>query len=119
MQALKEGFRWYGDNDPVSLEFIRQSGAKSVYSSLHHIPYGELWTVEEIKKHQAKVAAFGMEWDVVESLPVTEAMKLRNGDYLRHFENYKQSLRNLAECGIKKIIYKLVKLQYPIYLLTF
>ncbi|MFR6032594.1 MAG: mannonate dehydratase [Bacilli bacterium] len=49
MQALKEGFRWYGDNDPVSLEFIRQSGAKSVYSSLHHIPYGELWTVEEIK----------------------------------------------------------------------
>lgn len=105
MQALKEGFRWYGDNDPVSLEFIRQSGAKSVYSSLHHIPYGELWTVEEIKKHQAKVAAFGMEWDVVESLPVTEAMKLRNGDYLRHFENYKQSLRNLAKCGIKKIIY--------------
>ena len=89
MESLKEGFRWYGDNDPVSLEFIRQSGATSVYSSLHHIPYGELWTVEEIKKHQAKVAEYGLEWDVVESLPVTEDMKLRTGDYKRHFENYK------------------------------
>ena len=105
METLKEGFRWYGDNDPVSLEFIRQSGATSVYSSPHHIPYGELWTVEEIQKHQAKAAAYGLEWDVVESLPVTEDMKLRTGDYKRHFENYKESIRNLAKCGITKIIY--------------
>ncbi len=105
MELLKEGFRWYGDGDPVSLEFIKQSGATSVYSSLHHIPYGELWTVDEIKKHQAKVAAYGLEWDVVESLPVTEDMKLRSGDFKRHLENYKQSIRNLAECGITKIIY--------------
>ncbi len=105
METLKEGFRWYGDNDPVSLSFIKQSGATSVYSSLHHIPYGELWTVEEIKKHQDKIGSYGLEWDVVESLPVTEDMKLRTGDYKRHFENYKESLRNLAKCGIKKIIY--------------
>ncbi len=105
MESLKEGFRWYGDDDPVSLEFIKQSGATSVYSSLHHIPYGELWTVEEIKKHQAKVAAYGLEWDVVESLPVTEDMKLRSGDFKRHLENYKQSIRNLSACGITKIIY--------------
>ena len=96
METLKEGFRWYGDNDPVSLEFIRQSGATSVYSSLHHIPYGELWTVEEIQKHQAIASAYGLEWDGVESLPVTEDMKLRTGDYKRHFENYKESIRNLA-----------------------
>ncbi len=105
MEKLKEGFRWYGDNDVVPLSFIRQSGATSVYSSLHHIPYGELWTVEEIKKHQSKTAAYGLEWDVVESLPVSEDIKLRTGDYLRHLENYKQSIRNLCACGIKKIIY--------------
>ena len=105
MQKLKEGFRWYGDNDPVPLSYIAQSGATSVYSSLHHIPYGELWTVDEIKKHAAKTAAYGLEWDVVESLPVTEDMKLRTGDFRRHIENYKQSIRNLAECGIRKIIY--------------
>lgn len=57
MQKLKEGFRWYGDNDPVPLTFIRQSGATDVFASLHHIPYGELWTVEEIEKHKAKIAA--------------------------------------------------------------
>ena len=105
MQKLKEGFRWYGDNDPVPLSYIAQSGATSVYSSLHHIPYGELWSVDEIKKHAAKNAAYGLEWDVVESLPVTEDMKLRTGDFRRHIENYKQSIRNLAECGIRKIIY--------------
>ena len=105
MQKLKEGFRWYGDNDPVPLTFIRQSGATDVFASLHHIPYGELWTVEEIEKHKAKIAAYGLEWSVVESLPVTEDMKLRSGDFRRHTENYKQSLRNLAKCGITKIVY--------------
>ena len=105
MQKLKEGFRWYGDNDPVPLTFIRQSGATDVFASLHHIPYGELWTVEEIEKHKAKIAACGLEWSVVESLPVTEDMKLRSGDFRRHTENYKQSLRNLAKCGITKIVY--------------
>ncbi|MFI3290475.1 MAG: mannonate dehydratase [Opitutales bacterium] len=105
MRTLKEGFRWYGDSDVVSLAYIRQSGAKSVYSSLHHIPYGEVWSVEEIQKHQAKAAAYNLEWDVVESVPVSEDIKLRQGDYLRHIENYKQTIVNLAKCGIKNIIY--------------
>ncbi len=105
MEKLKEGFRWYGDSDPVPLSFIRQSGASSVFSSLHHIPYGELWSVGEIEKHKGKVAAAGLEWDVVESLPVSEDIKLRSGDYLRHIENYRESIRNLSACGIRKIIY--------------
>ena len=105
MQKLKEGFRWYGDNDPVPLTFIRQSGATDVFASLHHIPYGELWTVEEIEKHKAKIAACGLEWSVVESLPVTEDMKLRSGDFRRHTENYKQSLKNLSLEGIHTICY--------------
>lgn len=105
MQKLREGFRWYGDNDVVPLSYIAQSGAKSVFSSLHHIPYGEVWSVEEIKKHQAKLVPYGLVWDTVESVPVSEDIKLRCGDYVRHIENYVQTIRNLAECGIKKIIY--------------
>lgn len=105
MEILREGFRWYGDSDPVPLSHIAQSGAKSVFSSLHHIPYGEVWSVEEIRRHQDKVRPYGLEWDVVESVPVSEDIKLRTGDFRRHLDNYKQTIRNLAECGIRKIIY--------------
>ncbi len=105
MQMLKEGFRWYGDRDCVPLSFIRQSGAESVFSSLHDIPYGELWTKEAILAHKQKAAEYGLDWDTVESVPVSEDIKLRQGDFLRHIENYKQTIRNLAECGIKNIIY--------------
>lgn len=105
MQALKPGFRWYGDGDEVPLEFIAQSGAESVFTSLHNIPYGEVWGVEEIRARRDKVAGYGLEWDTVESVPVSEDVKLRSGDFERHIENYKATIRNLAECGIKKIIY--------------
>lgn len=105
MQPLKAGFRWYGDNDEVPLEFIAQSGAKSVFTSLHHIPYGEVWSVEDIAARQEKVASYGLEWDTVESVPVSEDIKLRSGDFERHIENYKQTIRNLAARGIKNIIY--------------
>lgn len=105
MQALKSGFRWYGDGDEVPLEFIAQSGAESVFTSLHNIPYGEVWGVEEIRARRDKVAGYGLEWDTVESVPVSEDVKLRSGDFERHIENYKATIRNLAECGIKKIIY--------------
>ena len=99
LQMLKEGFRWYGDKDCVPLSHIRQSGAQSVFSSLHDIPYGEVWPVEAIKSHQEKIAKYGLEWDTVESVPVSEDIKLRKGDYLRHIENYKQTIRNLTSCG--------------------
>lgn len=105
MQPLKAGFRWYGDSDEVPLEYIRQSGATSVFTSLHHIPYGEVWSVEEISKRSDKVASYGLEWDTVESVPVSEDIKLRRGDFARHIENYKTTIRNLSKCGIKNIIY--------------
>ncbi len=102
---LEEGFRWYGPKDEVSLEFIRQAGAESVFTSLHDIPYGELWSVEAILAHKKIVEDAGLKWSAVESVPVSEDIKTRTGDYVRHIENYKQTIRNLAECGIKIIIY--------------
>ena len=102
---LEEGFRWYGPKDEVSLEFIRQAGAESVFTSLHDIPYGEVWSVEAILTHKKIVEDAGLKWSAVESVPVSEDIKTRTGDYVRHIENYKQTIRNLAECGIKIIIY--------------
>ncbi len=102
---LEEGFRWYGPKDEVPLEFIRHSGAESVFTSLHDIPYGEVWSKEAILAHKKIVESAGLKWSAVESLPVSEEIKTRTGDFQKHIENYKISLRNLAECGIKIIIY--------------
>lgn len=98
-------WRWFGPNDPVSLSDVRQAGAQAVVTALHHIPHGEIWRVDEIRQRQEELKAQEFNWQVVESLPVHEDIKLGAGKVHDYIGHYQESLKNLAACGVKVVTY--------------
>lgn len=102
---MEKTWRWFGPNDKITLDMLRQIGVEGIVTALHHIPNGEVWTPEEIDRLKSFIEAHGLRWSVVESLPVSESIKYAGPDRDRLIENYKESLANLGKAGVKTICY--------------
>ncbi|MGY6705760.1 mannonate dehydratase [Roseinatronobacter sp.] len=107
---MREGWRWFGPKDPVGLDAVQQTGATAVVSALHHVPTGTVWSPDEIALRKRQIqgpdnAPTGLDWAVVESLPVSEDIKRQSGDWRAHIQAWLESMRNLADAGIDIICY--------------
>lgn len=102
---MQETWRWFGPEDNVTLQQIVQAGATGIVTALHEIPTGEVWPLDAILERKAVIESYGMNWSVVESVPLHNDIKTRTGDYLRHIENYRQTLLNLGQAGVRTVCY--------------